>query len=85
MCEEVATLFAFMKSLWLHFFFRLLVDVVVVVVSVLDLFGLTSGIMIMPGLCGNMMSCGVVKLVAVIEHCWVIIPPLVSLTDTLKS
>lgn len=39
----------------------------------------------MPGLCGKMRSCGVVKLVAVIEQSCVVIPPLVSFTDTWKS
>lgn len=46
---------------------------------------LTSGIIMMPGLCGNMRSWGVLKLVAVIEHNCMAMPPFVSFTETWKS
>jgi len=46
---------------------------------------LTSGIIMMPGLCGKMRSWGVLKLVAVIEHNCMAMPPFVSFTETWKS
>lgn len=46
---------------------------------------LTSGTMMMPVLCGKMRSCGVLKLVAVIEQACTDMPPLVSFTATWKS